>query len=386
MEKVTPEQVLTFFKREITAYGMTRCMFHHPDTDPSMQVNQEYVYCHGCGKSADTIGLARKLFELEGEPKSFVETLDWLNNTDFEDATLKYEKATYKGPPPKELILDWHRKLTPEHYVKLKKERLLEPETIDYFKLGFYPMFGISIPFWRGKPSESEVDSVQFRITVDRYKSKYIGLKNFSRGAIMNAWMLEHSMPYLVFLFGSFDPILGWQDGLNISGSSGAAPFKSSDHERIKYMFRKQHNIIVVPDNSPGEWQPAYNFAKLVGGRVAFFPRDVDGMDYIRFRKENSPHDFLRMVGVMPQKQVSSMLLDNVVDMINHSTTKFMRRHIEFFQHDPTDVAKAIAMLPAPSPFNASKWGKVQRKLHEATSVPDIVETIDNGLSNIGGW
>jgi hypothetical protein len=65
---VAPEQVLAYFDVEIDENNKCLCPFH-PDHDPSMQVNADYVYCYGCKVSFDT-WFARKLLE-QREPSLF---------------------------------------------------------------------------------------------------------------------------------------------------------------------------------------------------------------------------------------------------------------------------------------------------------------------------
>lgn len=59
---VTTKQAAEFYGQEVDRAGMTRCPFH-PDTHPSMKVDERY-YCFGCHKTGDVIDFTAGLFDL----------------------------------------------------------------------------------------------------------------------------------------------------------------------------------------------------------------------------------------------------------------------------------------------------------------------------------
>ena len=60
---VTPRMAAERYGLPIQQGGMVCCPFH-ADRTPSMQLNEDYVYCFGCGATGDVIDLAARLFDL----------------------------------------------------------------------------------------------------------------------------------------------------------------------------------------------------------------------------------------------------------------------------------------------------------------------------------
>ena len=294
--RIKPEQVLTWFGIDITETNKAVCPFHD-ETEPSLQVNKDYVYCYGCKTNLDTPALAKALFELQGKNKSYKEIFTWLENTDFPESNLKYKKSEYLGPVPVQLIDYWHNALYSYDKVKqLKQERLLTEDTIKQFKLGYRPDHNAwVIPYlYAGK-----ADIVQFR-PLDRssYRDKYYGMSGHNRGAVMNYDLLLTPQPYVIILMGAFDGILAQQDGLLAVSINGSFPFHKKDKERVQQMFSLQKKKFIVPDNTLSEYGPAEKLAEWIDGEVCYFPKELpEGTDYIDYRKLGYPvQDFKRDV------------------------------------------------------------------------------------------
>ena len=62
---VTPRMAAERYGLPIQQGSMVCCPFHAGRT-PSMQLNEDYFYCFGCGASGDVIDLAARLFSLSG--------------------------------------------------------------------------------------------------------------------------------------------------------------------------------------------------------------------------------------------------------------------------------------------------------------------------------
>jgi hypothetical protein len=281
------EQILALFGLKSDGNGKILCP-KHAETQASCYINEKYAFCFGCKSSFDNFHLLETLLEKQlGYELTAREVVRWFDKADIpEPSTISYEQHVYRGPVPPEFIAYWADCMTDTSYEVLRKERLLTKETCQLYHLGWRAdMAAWTIPFYRGTLGQSDVDIVQFRRTTGD-EPKYIGLRGHNRGAVMNAYLLEIEQPYLVVFFGSFDAILAAQDGLLAVGLNGCFPFKKDEKLRVKALFEKQSNILVVPDNTPAEFSSAYKLVEWVGGQVKFFDKDLPvGCDYIDYRK-----------------------------------------------------------------------------------------------------
>ena len=60
---VTVRQAAEHYGLEVNRGNMVCCPFHN-DRTPSMKLNEDYLYCFGCGATGDVIDLVAKLFNL----------------------------------------------------------------------------------------------------------------------------------------------------------------------------------------------------------------------------------------------------------------------------------------------------------------------------------
>jgi len=280
------------------------------------------------------------------------------------------------------------------HYRDLEANRGILEATARRFGIGWRPDYeGYAIPFWRGVPFESEIDIVQFRL--QNGKSKYVGLKNHNRGSIINAELLQQETPYLIVVFGTFDPILAWQDGLYMVGTNGSNPFKADEKERVQQLFANHKNIYIVPDNSPGEVNPAYKLAEWIGGTVCFYPEGSEaGMDYIKYRQTHTALDFLTdVVKVTPDHPVKQELVEDLLSLLQAGDTMNLAQyHIQMrgVGLPVYDIARAMAFQPRPLTFTRTKWWKLQQCLYSVRTLPELLKTFDLAeeilYSISGGW
>jgi DNA primase len=126
----------------------------HDDTDPSMQVNEDYVYCHACGTGWDSIGLVQAyLRQRQNSHATLGQVKRWFiqqwDRFTAQPTPAHYKKHEYKGPVPREWVEYWHSMMSTERRQQLYKERLLTDDTIDLFRIGWRPDWQAwAIPFW----------------------------------------------------------------------------------------------------------------------------------------------------------------------------------------------------------------------------------------------
>lgn len=393
-EKFQAEQILAAFGIAVDASGNACCPFHKDDT-PSLQVNQNWVYCHACKKSWDNYALARALLDKTGKltaPMVFA----WFQTTQFPEPSKTYtrKKAEYIGPVAFSLVEYWHNSLTPELTAQLMQERLFTEETIKKHMLGWRPKKKEwSIPFFRGIRGQSEADIVQFRTTEEDAKVKYYGLAGHNRGSVMNADLLDQDLPFLVVFFGSFDAILARQDGLNAVGLTGSNPFRKDEHDRVHELFGKQHSIFVVPDNTPAEFKPAQQFAELVGGEVRFFnPALPDDTDYISYRKEHNSF-ITDVLDLAPHTQVPDELTTSLYDLLAGGDPADASKHYlqQQGQGVPArDLAYSLAYNTRPSSLSREQWSTMQKRLWRVRNEEELHDSLalwkELFYTNKGQW
>lgn len=306
-EQYNYDQVIQYFNIPISFDNKICCPFHEDDT-PSHLINEKSGYCFGCGWSGSTFDFVQQFLKL-----SVKNTFYWFESHQLPTARKQsYSPTSYEGPVNPELVSYWHSLF--DAYALFKEQRLFEPETTAWYQIGFRPDWNAYvIPFWRGLPGQSEIDIVQFRKLEGL--PKYVGLKGHNRTSFMNAHVLKEEQAYVLVFFGSFDAILALQDGLCAVGMNGSNISKK-DVERIQELFKKQSTIIIIPDNSPQEFTPAYALAEILGATVKFFPESCpEGTDYIDYRKSHSVLQFeYEVLSRLPS--VNEQVLENCISLV----------------------------------------------------------------------
>lgn len=345
--KYNAEQVLSYFGIPIGDNNKCICPFHEEDK-PSMMVHERNVYCFGCKVSLDLISLTQRLLEKQkGCVTSIEEVFEILLSPDLPDKTdRRYVESRYEGAVNPSLIDYWHQYLTDSMYKQLEQERLLTRETVDRHLLGWRPDWKAwTIPFIQ---PDGKIDVVMFRMTEEDAPAKYLGLKGHNRGTVMNADLLLDTQEYLIVLFGSFDAIVARQDGLLAVGLNGSNPFKKTESRRVKELFEKQNNIIIIPDNTVTEYEPAETLAKLIGADVQFFPAEYErGLDYVDYRKKGlTADDFLTEVAHLQTiTQPDLSVVESVVELLKRGDSyRFSELHAARAVGTPAvDFAVAVA-------------------------------------------
>jgi DNA primase len=364
-QKFTADQVLAKFGYELLAGNTTQCPFHNEGV-PSFHVYKDHATCYGaCDTSYSTDFLARRLLQKTNNEASYQDAyIHMLQGNVAAPRITQDNSAEYKGPVPLSQVMYWHNHLEEQHYQQLATERLLTRHTIDTHRLGYSAKReGISIPYWRGFPGASEVDIVQFRMYAKWCQCKYLGLAGHNRESIINAFLLQIPQPYVIVLFGSFDPLLAAQDGIIAVGTNGATRF-TKRLERLRELFKRQDNVIVVPDNSPGELENAKVFAEAINGRVKTFRMDDgQGCDYIQFRHTHSAKDFMQQIVHLWPKTL-------IKDDVDRLYANLLSEKHDPYTGDisPQDIATALALKHS----TQEGWSLVKRMLYTVTTTSQL--------------
>ncbi len=64
-EAVPLEQAMRFYGIDLGSGGNIRCPFHGDDKHPSMNIRNNFYFCHTCGAHGDVIGFVSQMFGLK---------------------------------------------------------------------------------------------------------------------------------------------------------------------------------------------------------------------------------------------------------------------------------------------------------------------------------
>lgn len=251
----------------------------HGDRHPSAMVYPDHIYCYSCG---GYFGVVDVVMHTRGV--SFQDAIGWFADN-LEQLGHKpvprIVKTEYHGPAPREIVEYWFSCLTPDRRAYLHN-RLINDDTIDQMRIGWCPdKRAYSIPFWRGVPSESEIDIVQFRLMEG--DSRYISMRGFGRPSIIPVHRIGSGS--VVMLFGTFDALLASQDGIAAISPNGANAFTNDDDvSRLKAALGNC-KVYLVPDNSETELRPAYTLGRKLNAEIRHFPKEWNIKDYTEFRQ-----------------------------------------------------------------------------------------------------
>lgn len=371
---IRPEQVLAAFDIGVDPSNNKAFCPFHDDTNPSLQVNEDYVYCYGCGISYDVYGLAKALLPEE------TNVYRWFETTKFKEPKLAFKKSQYKGSVPSDLINYWHECLIerPDLQQELQEQRLFTNATIKIHKLGYrIEHDSFVIPY-----NDGEI--VQFNSRTDRFP-KYYGLTGHQRGAVMNQDLLDVSREFVVVLLGAYDGILARQDGLPAVSLNGAFPFKRTEKARVQEIFKHQTMKFVVPDNTPDEYKPARRLASWLNAKVRYFdaelPPDTDYIDYRKMGKTSM--DFCREVlGIEPYTTPDPQTVKNLVALLNVGNRfNFAEVHLGMANLLGTP-ARDVALAISKEITNI----ELKRRLYEVIDVDSLVEVFRDAYQLQGGW
>jgi hypothetical protein len=345
-----------------------------------MQVNQDYVYCHGCKWAGDVWRLVEAL-----APEGTV-IGKFLQTTNFPSPSGRvYKTSSYVGPVNMNLIDYWHTSLLTRSYelTTLQAERLFNDETVRKFKLGYRPDKNAwVIPFIY----RDQCEIVQFRSRKTNESGlKYWGLKGHQHGAVINQEILDSSLDYVVILLGAFDPLLAFQDGLPAVGLNGSMPFTRTDKERVQKIFSKQKLIFVVPDNNEHEYDSAKMLAEWLNAEVRYFPTELPhNVDYIDYRKAGkTAEDFKREVlGILPYEDIDNSLFENLCAVYDKGNKReFATVYCEMLARGVTWSDMSIPLANRHVTDVVSR-----RQLYNVKCKEDFIEAMGYQYIKRGGW
>lgn len=381
---IRPEQVLEYFSIPIDDNNKAVCPFHAED-NASLQVNKEYVYCFGCKKAFDTFSLAQELLrKTTNEEWSFTRVWYWFQTTSLpERSEREYRKIEYKGAVPDNLIQYWRNSIEENQLTTtLCSERLLTPETIQKFSLGYRAdKDAWVIPYLR----HGSADIVQFRSRKTNDSSaKYWGLAGHNRGSIMNWDLLDTPQDYVVILMGAYDAILASQDGLLAVGINGSFPFRAEEKERVQEIFAAQKTIFVVPDNTESEYASAEKLAEWLNGDVRRFPTALPkDCDYIDYRKLGyTAEDFkLCVLGITPYVQPDTELIEDLKTLLLRGD-QYRLAPVHWKQRAQNVIVRDVAVALA----NSLKSHDLKRHLYNARNEQELRQVFEKSYNLLGGW
>lgn len=358
----------------------------HQDTDPSLHIFEDGAYCFGCDTAIKT---PFRLAELALK-KSVPEVIEWFKATVFKNVAQMARKTfPYQGPVDPRLVRAWADTLQDNDVIKqrLHEERLITYDNIKRYQLGWRAGWkAYSIPFYKSELGASEIVSVQFRKTGGG--SKYIGLPGHYTGSIMNAFVLEQELPYLVVLLGSFDGILALQDGIPAVSLNGAFPFRNDQQDAVKAWFNKSIPKFVVSDQTPSEYASAQKLAKWIDADMRYFSPlyGEQCKDYIDYRKASfTPQDFERdILNIKPLRLPDNDAAEafyrfiikgdpiNAAPLFVNLLAKGRAAH---------DLAVSVALFNKPEVFTKYNWTCIQRKLFSVVAESQLYDTITYATS-----
>jgi hypothetical protein len=282
-QQINPAQVLSLFGIPWDGHSNIKCLWHE-DSTPSCQVYSDHLFCHGCRKWGDIFSLTMKLGKMP-----FDRAVEWLlsKKSILPATVVRKAPVEYKGDLPIKIAQYYHSQLDKERRQYLY-DRLLTDETLDRNLIGYRADYqAYTIPFWSGYPGVSEIVSLQYRIApwAANQKKKYWWEPGYYRPCVLNSHVINPAL--VVVAFGSIDGLLGAQDGLPMISASGLNTFANSlkiESIWLRDLLRDVQRIIVLPDATCVEFEPAVKVMQNLGADLKFFPYYAPGKDYNAYR------------------------------------------------------------------------------------------------------
>jgi hypothetical protein len=288
---ISIRSVIMYFGGVIEA-GMCICPFHK-DNNPSMIVNQETCYCFACGRQWNIYRYVAERLKIS-EDDAYAWLVEHQNDMPTVDGFVARKRGGYAGPVDPRIVNFWNSCLGKTERQSLYQKRLLTDDTIDQNLIGWHPEYkAYSIPFWSGVPQQSDITIVQFRLTdqspsyVTKHTKdrKFIGISGHNKPCLINSHLLTKK--WAVMLIGTFDALLGGQDGLPAVSPNGASAFAGKKwKEELNGYFTNVERVYIVYDATESERASVDNMAAHLDGKEIIkrgFTEDV-GKDYGDFR------------------------------------------------------------------------------------------------------
>lgn len=286
------------------------CPFHQEKTG-SFHVYDERGKCYGgCGWFGDVIQ-----FVMDKESVYFGAALqlltEWYGLTKgsaSKDAASKepvkvIPKKPYREPINPEIVEYFHKYLTKERRQWLYDKRLLTDQTINYYRIGWRPdMDAYSIPFWKGAPGHSAVETMQFRCAPkEGRRSRYIGLDGYTFPSLIGRHTMNPDI--LVVFIGTLDCVLANQDGIPAISPNGLTVWLNRLDE-LKWVVGNVSQLFFVPDNTTSETIESVRLANALGAKIRYLPEMPDYPD----GKQRKDYTDYRLMGHTAKQFIEEVL------------------------------------------------------------------------------
>lgn len=398
--QITFPDLMNYYHFDVGRNQKMLCPFHQENT-ASFHVYENGGHCYGgCGWSGDIIQ-----FVMDREACYFPEALEKLGQwfgivkgdpTKIRTVTRSVPKLVHKKKSKEvvnpEIVQYFQEQLQNGHRKWLYDERLLTDNTIEFNRLGWRPdMDGYTIPFWKGFPGLSEVETMQIRYAPkEGRKSRYMTLKGFWYAGLIGRYAINPH--FLVLLVGTFDGLLANQDGIPCIAPNGLEVWQKRLDE-LKWIVGEVEHLFLVPDNTTSEIIESTRLANALGAKLRFMPQMPDypsgkaRKDYTDYRlMGNSPEQFIREVLGMSSTPfiTDERHTQTALDILDYMAQDEVGKALELLEILKENcyawyaVNTKLQFLASqyPEGLRSSEWNDFIRRLEVSHSYESISETI----------
>lgn len=205
---------------------------------------------------------------------------------------------------------------------------------------------------------------------------------------------------------GTFDAILGEQDGLPTCSPNGVSVFLKDEHAaRFVSAMGKPKLGIVVPDTTSSELLATYRMVDMINYRTAFLPFDIAAKDYTEYRLQGGTvKSFMGDVLGIDSPFVSDDRAEQVRSLLTHmskgntydaiSSMQDLYRvpvHPMVLNHTmQLYIYQAARFFPTPEfykGFSGEEWQQIVLQLEESMAGPrDAYVLYTNMVQVITKW
>lgn len=373
------------------------CPFHYEKTG-SFHVYETTGKCYGgCGWFGDIIQFVmdkesvyfpealRLLSEwfglIKGQPKKEVQKVN------------SVPKKVHRDPVSLEIVDYFHQQLTKERRQWLYEKRLLTDESINYYQIGWRPdMEAYSIPFWKGVPRMSAVDTMQFRYTPKEGRdARYIGLDGYTFPSVIGRHTINPD--FLVVFVGTFDCLLANQDGIPAISPNGLTVWKNRLDE-LKWIVGNVSQLFFVPDNTTSETIESVRLANALGAKLKYLPQMENGKDYTDYRLNGfTGTDFIEQVLGMDKKLFieNSAHAQTVEDILSYVAAGEADKALELLEilqlneYAGWSVSHKLMCIASEQPesMTPKQWQSLIQKLEFARTYESIGQAFKDTITEV---
>ncbi len=366
-EALDLREVMTDVRKSGNAYVRV-CPFHS-DTSPSLQVNKEYFYCHGCQKSGDVYDWIQHEYGLDF--KQALAFAAGLAGMDVDESVLKKigEREEERHKKEEELasfIVSLHAHEEPLEYLY---SRGLSAETLYHFKVGYdVDDKSIVVPIF-DKHGKLQTFAKRFLFGKQRYKLS--NTEDFKAGDNLYnmAESIDADIVYVVE--GFFDAMSVWQAGYkNVVALMGS----SLNDKKISLIANKR--VVFIPDAKKKEDFDLFKKSLL---RLKAAKPDIKA--FVAVLPEGDPNSVQEDVlatAIQNAKQAEfAVLIDDLAKCIDVTDEYAVAREV-------CNSIRDVLVLDDVYNFLSERWQKQKEVVKQAmirsedAGVPIL--TIDDGL------